>query len=378
MPGSKAHRYRRSPHVVCYWRDGRFLAHNYATGSVVSATTLVCDVLNFFDAWRNASELATVLPRSDPAQLRRLLKTLETLTLLQRADAPLRAEERAMSVLAPWNPAAGFFHTATKDVRMIGPSEARAFARRQARRWPVPPPIKRYRNVPKIGLPRPLAESAVARAALARRTWRRFSKRKLPLEMLATLLGLSAGVQRWVKAPIYGRIPLKTSPSGGSRHPIELYVAAWRVDGLPRGLYHYAADVHALERLPVGASQNPARYLPRNEYFARASALILLTAVFERQIWRYPYAKAYRAALIEAGHVGQTFCLLATSLGLAPFSLMTPADSALERYLGIDGITESVLYAAGVGCRPRGSEWAPLPRGTLKARPNPHLTPRRA
>ena len=72
--------------------------------------------------------------------------------------------------------------------------------------------------------------------------------------------------------------------------------------------------------------------------------------------------------------MAQTFCLAATSMGLAPFCLMGLADSAIERDLGIDGITESVLYAAGAGCRPRGATWAPLPSGTLEALPNPYLS----
>jgi SagB-type dehydrogenase family enzyme len=95
--------------------------------------------------------------------------------------------------------------------------------------------------------------------------------------------------------------------------------------------------------------------------------------MFTRQLWRYPYSRAYRAALIEAGHICQTFCLASTALGLAPFSVMALADSLIERDLGIDGITESVLYAAGVGRPPAGTSWAPRPRGTLPVRPNKRL-----
>ena len=80
------------------------------------------------------------------------------------------------------------------------------------------------------------------------------------------------------------------------------------------------------------------------------------------------------AALIEAGHVCQTFCLAAAALKLAPFSLMGLADALIERDLGIDGITETVLYAAGVGRPPAGTSWAPRPRGTLPVRPNPRVT----
>jgi hypothetical protein len=69
-------------------------------------------------------------------------------------------------------------------------------------------------------------------------------------------------------------------------------------------------------------------------------------------LWKYSYARAYRAAFIEAGHLCQTFCLVATWLGLAPFCSMALADSRIERDLGLDGVSESVLYCAGVGTRP--------------------------
>jgi hypothetical protein len=57
--------------------------------------------------------------------------------------------------------------------------------------------------------------------------------------------------------------------------------------------------------------------------------------------------------LIDAGHLCQTFCLVATALGLAPFCSMALADSVVERDAGLDGLSEIALYAAGVGTRPQ-------------------------
>jgi hypothetical protein len=69
---------------------------------------------------------------------------------------------------------------------------------------------------------------------------------------------------------------------------------------------------------------------------------------------------------MEAGHACQTFCLTATWLGLAPFCSMALADTAIETMLGLDGVSESVLYAAGVGSRPRHS--VNRPPGAVPAR----------
>jgi SagB-type dehydrogenase family enzyme len=316
--------------------------------------------------------LREAVPPEASGLLPTLVQRLVDRSLLECSDRPQDPRERAMTTLDRWNPEAGFFHIATKNVRFWPPQEAARQARLHEREQKMPATQKRYRGAPRIDLPKP-ADSEFARVALARRTWRRFSSTPMPVEDLATLLGLSAGIHKWVRVG-NREVPLKTSPSGGARHPVEAYVVVRDVRGLGPGIYHYAADRHALERLRRGASAKQIRaYLPHSGYFAGASALVLFTAVFERQVWRYPYARAYRAALVEVGHICQTFCLAATSLGLASFSVMGLADSVIERDLGIDGIGESVLYAAGVGRPPAGATWAPLPRGRLSVRDNPRL-----
>ena len=77
---------------------------------------------------------------------------------------------------------------------------------------PMPSPVKRYRGAAMIDLPRPETSSEFARVALRRRTWRRFSKGAVPLQDLATVLGLTAGVYRWVKSAS-GEVPLNSATS---------------------------------------------------------------------------------------------------------------------------------------------------------------------
>ena len=196
---------------------------------------------------------------------------------------------------------------------------------------------------------------------LARRTWRRFGTGRLALADLAALLQLTWGVHGWIQLPGVGRFALKTSPSGGARHSIEAYVLARKVDGLRRGLYHYNPDTHRLGLVSQSGPRRVSDYLPGQQWYDDASAVVLMTTVFERVQWRYPYARAYRAILAESGHLCQTFCLVATWLGLAPFCTMALADSRIERDLKIDGVSESIIYAAGVGARPKGVDWAPSP-----------------
>lgn len=374
MADRAATRIRRSPHLVLYWRNDRLLICNYATGDVVETTPEICSVLDYCDEWRTPAAVAAYLHIDQPLA-RRLVQGLAARGLIQRSDRAPEPRDATMSALMEWNPAAGFFHTATRNVKFFSPRQAAAFARSRAASRPMPPVVKRLRHAPASPLPAPELTGDFPDVLLNRRTWRRFGKGPVAQVDLATTLALSFGVQQWVPTQ-FGRLPLKTSPSGGARHPIEAYVCVRHVSGIRSGLYHYAADVHRLEQMRLGDMTARLRtWMPHSGYFAKAAFVVVLTAVLERQVWRYPYARAYRAALAEAGHVCQTFCLAATWRGLAPFCLMGLDDASIEADLGLDGVRETVLYVAGAGLRPRGTAWGPRARGSLRSHRNPVFRP---
>lgn len=357
-------RFRRSPHLVGYWTAGGPILENYATRRRAPGAPFVHAVLDVFDRWRPLAAAAKALPEAKPSLVRQIVETLVDLTLLQRSDRPAAGVEAGLRGWLPWGAAAGFFHAATRDV--LYESDLGVIARRaraKARREPMPPAVKRYRGASTIALPAMRAgDDAFSKVLQHRRTWRRFGRTPASLADLADVLGLTFGVQRWIDLPGVGKVALKSSPSGGARHPIECYVVALRVAGLPRGIYHYRPDTHRLERLRTGATPaDVRRLLPSQPWYSGASVVVLMTAVFARTQWRYPTGRAYRVILAEAGHLCQTFCLTASWRGLAPFCTMALADSRIERHLGIDGVSEAVLYAAGFGTRPSGVSWAPWP-----------------
>lgn len=355
--------YRRSPYLVCYWSGEQLFFENYVTRKRVRAAPLALEVLELFNRWRPAEALAKHFPEFSPEQLGRALVSLERCSLLERCDRIPLLSRSALDSWKDWSPAAAFLHFSTRDMcsRRDLPGMVRRLQRR-AKRVTMPPPVKRYRSAPQVTLSVPEMSGEFSQVLLARRTWRKFSSDPVELSALSTLLGLTFGVQWWVDVPRLGRMALKTSPSGGARHPIETYVLVRRVTNVQPGLYHYAADKHCLERLRRGASSSQfARYLAGQSWYGRAAALVLMTAVFRRPQWKYQSARVYRAVLIEAGHLCQTFCLVATWLGLAPFCSMALADSLIEADIGIDGVSESVLYAAGVGTPPGNLKWAPWP-----------------
>ena len=346
---------RRSPWIVCYWEEDRLVYHNYLTGARMTASPVCTAILDLFDGRRQPQDIAAALGGFAPRSVERTLTRLVRLSFLEKEERK-NARSEALAGLKGWSPAATFFHLATKDVDYrVRPIEDPRGVRRFVRNHPQPPFFKRYPGARVVALPESQLskEDGFVDVLLRRRTWREFSSRKVDLDTLSRLLYISWGVTGYLKAEFLGRLPLKTSPSAGARHPVEAYVVPLRVKGLPQGIYHYSSDRHQLECVRLAPmKRRMLSYLGGQYWYQEAAVVVLMTAVFDRVYWKYKYPRVYRTVLLDAGHVCQTFCLAATWLGLAPFCTAALADSMIERDLGIDGVGESVIYAAGVGARP--------------------------
>jgi SagB-type dehydrogenase family enzyme len=352
---ARGRRLRRARCLVAYWQGAELILENYLTRESVSADLENAAVLQFFSEWRSPQAIHRAMPHIDRANLDKVVRGFERLGLLLREGSPEAARDAQVEkVWGTWLPAAGLLHFSSRDAQYTSYPAVTRWLRKLAREQPAPPLVKRYRGLREIELPAPDRESELAKVLLGRRTWRRFGAGKMALADLATLLWLTWGVQAWIDVPA-GRLALKTSPSGGARHPVEVYVLARKVKGLRPGLYHYAPDAHRLRLLRSGASSRQiTEYIGGQEWFAGAAVEMLMTAVLPRTLWKYRYAGAYRNMYIDAGHLGQTFCLVAERLGLAPYCTRAPAESKIENDLGIDGVSEMALYVVGAGTRPAG------------------------
>jgi SagB-type dehydrogenase family enzyme len=355
-------RYRRSPSLVLYWRGDELVFENFSIGARISAAPVVCEILHHCSDWRSLEELAAELVHYRPRSLTRALRQLHRRGILQSSLRKADPREVAMEAWSPWNPAAGYFHFSTKDQR-FAMDHFGAFQelKRRTKADPMPLPVKPYPRAPRTALVRAVGNSEFVQVLRNRRTWRKFSTGQVPQQDLGEILDLTFGIQQWIDVPGLGRAAIKTSPSGGGLHPVESYVVVRRVRGLRSGIYHYNAKEHQLEWLRGGLSRETLKKNLGNQWwFADAAFFVLMTAVFPRTRWKYHYARVYRAILLEAGHLCQTFCLAATWRGLAPFCTIALADSQWEKFLGIDGINESILYAAGAGVRPADERGAHL------------------
>jgi SagB-type dehydrogenase family enzyme len=346
-----APRLRRAPTLHAYWKNGDLVFENFVTRIAVSADPITVHILTFFGEWRAAAALAGELREYRPASVARALRLLVRHTLLvEEGSAEARLCDSVAAAWRDWLPH-GSFHFATKDAPFARPAQWARMAREFLAEAPQPPLFKRYPHVPTRPLPAPApADDEFVRVLLARKTHREFSGAPVTLEALVSLLRYTWGAFGTIASPNFGPLLHKTSPSGGARHPGEVYVAALNVKGLAQGLYHYNVKDHALERIRRGPMRRSVlRQTLGQRHVGNASAVCFMTAVFPRSMFKYRSPRAYRIVTLDAGHLAQTFCLVATWLGLAPFTTAALADTAIERALGIDGVSESILYVAGVG-----------------------------
>ena len=140
----------------------------------------------------------------------------------------------------------------------------------------------------------PSLNSEFPRVLLGRRTIRQFGRGRLSLEQLSVLLWLTWGVTGRLRWPGLGKLLLKTSPSGGARHPIEAYCWALGVAGLPRGVYHYQGDGHYLERLRNGAKSIVLLSCARARNGYTTARVFRDDGSAPRVMWRYGFSRAYR------------------------------------------------------------------------------------
>lgn len=359
---------RRSSFVVVHWVGEEIVLENYALSTSARFPPRILEVMAVISGWTPVDKVYAALPGWSHTDVREAVAALLSSRILRALDERPPDEEVTLQRWHGWNPAVGLLHFTTKDV---GYAEAVSPPKLLVSSVKRPKPLKEYTGS-RLRLPAPALDPTVTELLLRRRTWRRFGAGGLTKEELSSLLGLTWGVQRWIEPRGASPSPLKTSPSGGARHSLEAYVVVLDIDGIEPGTYHYHADEHALELLAEGCRQGILDpMLPAQPWFHRPSAVVFMTSVFARVQWRYPFPRAYRVLHLEAGHFGQTFCLVATALGLAPFTTAALGDTAIERHLGIDGVEESVLYAMGVARPPEDEDWAPNPDGFERPRVRP-------
>lgn len=261
-----------------------------------------------------------------------------------------------------WWPLAAVFHRASRWCDVAAPEGARSAGPRPLselyRSLGPPPPHLVEWAPPAARRPLPHVADTAFDALLDRRaTCRNFdAARALPLHVFAQLMRRVYGARGVALVPPGVTVIKRTSPSGGGLHPTEAYLLVQRVDGVAPGLYHYHPVDHALEPLRELSADAAAalalRMVAGQEYFADAHVLVAMASRFPRSLWKYRnHAKAYRAAVLDVGHLSQTLYLCATEQGLAAYVTAAINEADIEQAFDLEPLEQGPLAVCGFGWR---------------------------
>ncbi len=221
----------------------------------------------------------------------------------------------------------------------------------QAQGAPAPASVRPARNAPLLDLPGPtevaLAKTDIRRCIAERQSRRQFTDAPLMLAELAWLLWATQGLRHGGE----GAPRRRTVPSAGARHPLETYVAPWRVEGLAAGtIYRYMPATHQLEPLAT-VDDLPAKVVAASchqQWIGRAAAVIAWACVPARSEYRYGL-DAVKLCLLDAGHTGQNLYLAAEAIGVGVCGIGAYDQDAIDALFGLDGRDEMIVYYSPVG-----------------------------
>lgn len=180
-----------------------------------------------------------------------------------------------------------------------------------------------------------------------RKSRRRYTGGSLTLEELSFLLWAAQGVQEVSKRKDAAR---RTVPSGGSRHPFELYLAVNRVTSLEPGLYRYLPLDHKLCFLDTDPQigKKMARACCKQAFVGKGAVVFIWTALPYRAEWRYTIV-AHKMIALDAGHSCQNLYLAGEAIGAGVCAIGAYNQKELDALLEVDGTEEFAVYAGVVG-----------------------------
>jgi SagB-type dehydrogenase family enzyme len=199
-------------------------------------------------------------------------------------------------------------------------------------------------------LPLPMSLSA---AIQRRRSVRSYTGESVPLDYVATLAFAAEGVTHTAASGDSGaEMALRSAPSAGALYPVELGVAAMRVDDLPRAVYAYDAQRHELQ--PIGDETALEGLLAS---LALADDVVMcsqadLVCLFVARPWRSmrKYGpRGMRHVFLEAGAMAENVNLAAVALGLGAVDCSSVYDDEAHEALGMDGVYEAIVHAQVLG-----------------------------
>jgi SagB-type dehydrogenase family enzyme len=355
---------KTSQNLVLFWRDGQLICDNFLACKQRALSPIAEPLLRWFSDWKDINTVVE-LERNNEANsnLRALTQQLLDAGILIEQNSEAHRLENKLKIWDVWGQGAKYFRfsgrTSASTKFLSGATDADRLSEK-ANLSPPPSVYKEYSGAKLVPLDKPyptsekernVDEDSFINVLLRRRTTRVLAPdRPITASQLSALLYYVCGATHVVQTKGTGEVLLKTSPSGGARHSIEVYPCVFHVEGIDPGIYHYSVKHHGLELISPGDYRDRfPEMCGGQEYTSRAGIVFIYAAVLDRQVWKYETARAYRGLMIDLGHLSQTFYLVAAWLGLGAFFTAAFRDELIENNLGLDWTKEIVLGVSGAG-----------------------------
>lgn len=144
----------------------------------------------------------------------------------------------------------------------------------------------------------------------------------------------------------------RTSPSGGARHPSEAYFLNIDFEEFSPGIFHVMSRKPSLEYLGEVPGEEVLREMFRATWLRspfKPRGIVVITCVFERNMYRYREPRTFRTIHLDAGHLASTLEFAARSLGLRTFVQYRDNEHIVEKELGLDFLEEGYMLAVALG-----------------------------
>ncbi|MGC8895068.1 MAG: SagB/ThcOx family dehydrogenase, partial [candidate division WOR-3 bacterium] len=182
-----------------------------------------------------------------------------------------------------------------------------------------------------ISLPDPpRLNMPVSEAIRARRSIRSYRRDPITLKELSALLFYSGGVTGDKQGT-----PLRAAPSAGARHPTEILVVAYRVEGLEPGIYRYDWLDHMLWTQAKGnLDKDLGIACLEQEFVGDCACVIVFTSKIQRTLDKYGQ-RGFRYAVMDAAAAAENLSLAAVALGYGTVWVGAFDDDAVSGILGL-------------------------------------------
>src|SRR5579859_4530408 len=351
MQPLKDRRVRRARALVVFLKESQALLFNFLSKQAFTCNLLCIELLLSLDDWHDGDKVPLPFASAlTPELADQQIDDLLACGALVEEGSPAAMKDETYDSVWQWGMVPGIYHFGIKDTPF---AEAENIPNYMAERNALAPSPALFTTNDSfesvVALPPFKRDQEFFKTILARRSRREYLPDPISQQALADCLFAGMGITAIEDIPLFGKLPLKTTPSGGARNPYEAYIYVRAVEGLQRGIYHYSAREHTLGLVSSSDVPLPHDMLGHQQWCDQAAAIVFLVAHFDRTMWKYASPIAYRVVLIEAGHIGQNMVLAATLAGLASATTSAVADSVVERALNLTQMTQSAVYAILLG-----------------------------